>query len=69
MAYQVMALGNTHLLASTAVSGILAPNLFLWLKKGCYSQEEISQLGTGATTFHATLVADSGTDSRLSVSP
>ncbi|OCB85550.1 hypothetical protein A7U60_g7560 [Sanghuangporus baumii] len=46
---------GTHMLASIAVSGILAPNLLLMLKKGYYKQEQDAKPATGISTFHATV--------------
>ncbi|EJD00659.1 uncharacterized protein FOMMEDRAFT_30626 [Fomitiporia mediterranea MF3/22] len=56
----LFSLANTHLLASVAISGILAPNLFLSLKKGFYTQGQSTQVGTDATMFHATVPSTVG---------
>ncbi|OCB90593.1 hypothetical protein A7U60_g2210 [Sanghuangporus baumii] len=42
------------MLASIAISGILAPNLLLVLRKGYYTQGQDIKLGTDISTFHAT---------------
>ncbi|KAL5537166.1 hypothetical protein ACEPAF_989 [Sanghuangporus sanghuang] len=43
---------GTFTLASIAVSGILAPNLLLMLKKGYYNQGQDIKLATDISTFH-----------------
>lgn len=47
-------MANTQLVASVAVSGIIAPNLLLSLKKAYYNQIERHHLSTFSIDFHAT---------------
>lgn len=51
----MLSLANTHLLASVAVSGILAPNLYLHLRKTFYEQHQQSRVEGDLSTWRATV--------------
>ncbi|KAL5531403.1 hypothetical protein ACEPAG_4280 [Sanghuangporus baumii] len=51
------AYAGTFTLACIAVSGIMAPNLLLMLKKGYYNQGQDIKLATDISTFHVTMVS------------